>query len=173
MRSYSEELKEGTLELIATQPLSKLELIIAKFLSSFIFVLILLALTIPIPITINILGNPDNGVIIAGYIGLILLASSYIAIGQFISINTQNQIVAFIVSVVLIGILYLFGESQFLIYLPTFTRPFFESLGLGSHFRSIARGVIDSRDLLYYISIIIVMILFIYKSFQRIQKQGK
>jgi len=173
MRSWAEEKKEGTLEILATQPISSFGLIASKFISTFIFVVFMILLTFPIPLTLNILGNPDNGIILASYIGLILLVAAYIVIGQFISINTQNQIVSFILAAVLIAILYLFGEVQFLELIPSGLRPVFDSLGLGSHFRSIARGVFDTRDILYYLSIIFLVLFFTHKSLERIKQIGK
>jgi ABC-2 type transport system permease protein len=172
MRSWAEERKSQTLEILTTLPISSIELIISKFLSCLIFVVFALILTFPIPLTLNILGNPDNGIILAGYIGLIFLSACYIIIGQFISINTNNQIVAFIASSVIILILYIFGEAQFLQYFPNSIRVIFESFGIGSHFLSIAKGVIDTRDILYYLSLILIMFYFIYKSFDKI-KRGK
>ncbi|MDD3647283.1 MAG: ABC transporter permease subunit [Candidatus Dojkabacteria bacterium] len=172
MRSWAEEKREGTLEIISTLPVSRLELILSKFISCLLFVTFLILLTFPIPLTLNLMGSPDNGVILAGYIGLILLSASYITIGQFISINTQNQIVAFILSAIIIAVLYLFGEPQFLQVMPISLRSVFEALGLGSHFRSVARGVIDSRDVLYYLSIIGILFYFINKSFERIRRKG-
>jgi ABC-2 type transport system permease protein len=138
-----------------------------------IFTTVAILLTLPIPLSLNLIGNPDNGIILAGYIALILLSASYIALGQFISINTKNQIVAFIVAASLIGTLYLFGEAQFLVFIPKSIRFIFEALGLGSHFRSIAKGVLDSRDILYYLSIIILLFYFTYRSLLRIKKKGK
>ncbi|MBN2015579.1 ABC transporter permease [Candidatus Dojkabacteria bacterium] len=173
MRSWAEERREGTLEVISTLPISNIGLIVAKFISCFLFTTFMLLLTLPIPITLNILGNPDNGVIIAGYLGLILLSASYISIGQFVSINTRNQIISFILSFVLITMLYIFGEIQFLQYVPSSLRFLFGSLGLGSHLRSIAKGVLDSRDILYYISIIALLFYFTYRSFQRIKRTGE
>lgn len=173
MRSWAEEKREGTLEIITTLPISKIELIIAKFTSTLTFTILMIMATLPIPITLNALGNPDNGVIIAGYIGLILLSATYIMIGQFVSINTQNQIVAFILSAVLIAILYIIGEVKFLEVLPSSLRVYCQALGLGVHFRSIARGVIDTRDVLYYLSIIIILLMFTYKSLDRIKRTGK
>lgn len=173
MRSWAEEKKTGTLEIISTLPINKTEIIISKFISCLLFISFILFLTFPIPLTLNILGNPDNGVIIAGYIGLLLLSASYVVIGQFVSINTQNQIVAFILSATLIAVLYVFGEPTFLQFIPTSLRGYFEALGLGAHFRSIARGVLDSRDILYYLSIIIILLYFISKSYDRIKKTGK
>lgn len=173
MRSWAEEKKSGTIEILSTLPVSKLELIVAKFVSTFTFVLIAVFLTLPIPITLNILGSPDNGVIVAGYIGLTLLSASYVMIGQFVSINTRNQIVSFILGMVIIAILYILGELTFLQLLPSSVRPVFEALGIGSHFRSIARGVIDTRDVFYYLSIVIVLFYFIYKSLSRLKKEGR
>ena len=172
MRSWAEERKSQTLEILTTLPISSIELIISKFLSCLIFVILALILTFPIPLTLNILGNPDNGIIIAGYIGLIFLSASYIIIGQFVSINTNNQIVAFIASSVIILILYIFGEAQFLQYFPNSIRVIFESFGIGSHFASLAKGVIDTRDILYYLSLMLIFFYFIYKSFDKI-KRGK
>ncbi len=172
MRSWAEEKREQTLEVISTLPIKRGELIISKFLSAFLYTLFLILLTLPIPITLNVLGSPDNGVIIAGYLGLFLLSATYIVIGQFISINTNNQIVSFIISAVIILVLYVVGEPRFLEILPSGFRPYFESLGLGAHFRSIAKGVLDTRDILYYLSIIIVLFTFIYKSLKRIYKTG-
>lgn len=173
MRSWAEEKKEGTLEIISTLPISKAELIISKFLSCLIFATLLIVLTFPIPISLNMLGNPDNGVIIASYIGLILLSATYIMIGQFVSINTENQIVAFILATAFIAILYVIGEVKFLEIMPHSFGVYFEALGLGAHFRSIARGVIDTRDIFYYLSIIIILFMFTYKSLDRIKRIGK
>jgi ABC-2 type transport system permease protein len=172
MRSWAEERREGTLEIITTLPISSIELIIAKLVSTLVFTVFILFLTIPIPVVLNSLGNPDNGIIIAGYIGLIILSATYIIIGQFISINTDNQIVSFILSAALIAFLFILGETSFLQFIPGTFRGLFEALGLGSHFRSIARGVIDSRDILYYLSIITFMTIFTYKSLLRIKKSG-
>lgn len=173
MRSWSEEKREGTIEILATLPFSRSQLIIGKFLSNFLFITIAILLTAIIPVTLNVLGNPDNGVIIAGYIGLLMLAAAYTVIGQFVSINTQNQIVSLILSAVLIAILYIIGEPGFLQFVPATLRGFFEALALGTHFESIAKGVLDTRDILYYVSIITILLLSIYKSFERIRKVGK
>ncbi len=173
MRSWAEEKKSGTIEILMTIPISKFGLIISKFLSALIFTFVTILLTAPIPITLNILGNPDNGIIVAGYLGITLLSASYIAVGQFISINTNNQIISFIVSFLLIGLLYIFGEPFFLQLLPGDIRIYFDALSLSSHFKSIARGVLDTRDILYYSSLIIIVLYFIYKSLKRINKFGK
>lgn len=173
MRSWSEEKREGTLEVLNTMPISEWQLIISKFLSNFLFLVLSLLLTLSLPITVNVLGNPDNGVIIAGYIGLLFVAAAYTVIGQFVSINTQNQIISLILSAATIGFLYILGEASFLQFLPSSLRVYSEALGLGAHFKSIAKGVIDTRDVLYYLSIIIVLFVFISKSLHRIKKIGR
>lgn len=173
MRSWSEEKRDGTIEVLSSFPVSKPGLILSKFLSTLIFVVFALILTFPIPLTLNIIGEPDNGVIIASYFGAFLLGAACIAIGQFISINTQNQIISVILSVVLIFILFIVGEPTFLKYIPIGFRAVFESLGLGSHYYSISKGLIDSKDIIYYISIICFVLFFINKSFSRIRKTGR
>lgn len=172
MRTWAEERKEGTLELLMTQPISIRQLIGAKYFSTVIFASFMVLLTLPIPITLNYLGNPDNGVILAGYIGTFLLISAYAGIGQVVSMNSKNQIAALIIAVLLIGLLYIVGEVFILELLPFKFRDYFSALGLGYHFRSISKGVIDSRDVLYYFSIIGLSKLYMYKSLLRIKKRG-
>ena len=173
MKSWAEERKDGTIEILRTFPISKWELVLGKFFSTLIYFTILILTLFPIIIVLNILGNPDNGVMIAASIASIFLAASYIAIGQLVSINTTNQIISFILSVVFIGILYIVGDNSFLQFLPSSIRSIVASFGLGEHFRSIIKGVIDSRDILYYMSIIILIIFFIYKSLSRLSIKGK
>jgi len=154
MRLWSEEKKQGTLELLFTSPVNDIEAVIAKFLGSFAFLLLSIGLTFSIPLTLVRIGHPDIGQIFTGYVGTLLLGGSYLAIGMWISSLTENQIVAFILSVVISFLFFLSGESFFLLSLPEYLRPFFEVLGLGTHFNSISRGVIDSRDIIYYLSFI-------------------
>lgn len=173
MRSWAEEKKEGTIEIIRTLPIKKAELILGKFLATLLLVIFMLILLLPIPVMLNILGNPDNGVIAAGFLGLILLSATYILIGQFVSINSQNQIVSFIISTAIIAVLFIIGESRFLELVPVTLRTYFGAIGIGTHFESIAKGVIDTRDILYYFSTITIVFAFIYKSLNRIGKLGK
>jgi ABC-2 type transport system permease protein len=154
MRAWAEEKKMGTMEVLMTLPLKDYEIVLGKFLASFIFLIIAVLLTLPLALTIYFLGKPDNGTIVGGYLGACLMGGAYLAIGLFISSLTQNQIVAFIVSIVVCFAFLIIGEDIVLMSAPAILSPVFTYLGLGAHFESISRGVIDSRDLLYYSSII-------------------
>jgi ABC-2 type transport system permease protein len=154
MRMWAEEQKLGTAELLLTFPLRDREVVLGKFLASFAFVSLSVLLTIPLAITVAALGDPDNGAMVGGYLGCLLLGGAYIAIGLWVSSMTQNQIVAFLVSLILCFLLYIAGSGLVLGSVPRWLVPFFANLSLGYHFDSITRGVIDSRDILYYLSII-------------------
>jgi len=154
MRSWAEEKKLGTIEILMTLPIKEYEVVIAKFLSTFVFLIVTLFLTFPLPLTVMVLGNPDPGPIWGGYVGAFLLGGAYLAIGLFSSSLTENQIVAFIVSIMLCFALLIVGENFVLINAPSVLVPVFSYLGLGAHFQSIGRGVIDSRDIMYYLSVI-------------------
>jgi len=173
MRSFAEERQNGTFELLLTSPISGVQILIAKFLANMLFLILLLIATLPIPIILNMIGNPNNGMIIAGYIGLLLLGSSYISIGQFISINNTNQITAFLITVMTIGVFYIIGLPSVLELISVNFRNIFMSISLKSHFDSVAKGVIDSRDILYYLSIWILLLYFTFQSILRIKKKGK
>lgn len=154
MRSWAEEKKLGTIEILMTLPTKEYEVVIAKFLSTFVFLIVTLFLTFPLPLTVMVLGNPDPGPIWGGYVGAFLLGGAYLAIGLFSSSLTENQIVAFIVSIMLCFALLIVGENFVLINAPSVLVPVFSYLGLGAHFQSMGRGVIDSRDIMYYLSVI-------------------
>jgi ABC-2 type transport system permease protein len=154
MRLWAEEKKLGTFEILMTLPVKDYEVVLGKFLASYLFLLITLALTIGIPVTAAYLGDPDWGPIIGGYLGLLLMGGVYLAIGLFCSSLTMNQIVAFVVSIAVSFALFIVGENIVLFALPRFLVPFFEYLGVNTHFASISRGVIDSRDIIYYLSAI-------------------
>jgi len=154
MRSWAEEKKMGTLELLMTLPVKDYEIVIGKFLSGFCFLLVSLLLTFPLPITVALVGQPDPGPIWGGYLGACLLGGAYIAIGLFASSLTENQIVAFIVAIVFCFGLLIVGETFVVLNMPAMLVPVCTFLGLGAHFESIGRGVIDSRDVLYYLSVI-------------------
>jgi len=172
MRTYSEEKRQGTLELLRTFPITKSQLLISKFFSSYIYILILLFLTFPIPLVLNILGNPDNGIILASYIGLAVISGAYVLIGQLISSATNNQIISFLISTVIIGLFFVFGENKFLEIIPDNFRMIFSGIGISSHFRSIAKGVIDTRDIAYFTTLIVIIYIFIYQNIKRISKNG-
>ncbi|MGQ9811688.1 MAG: ABC transporter permease, partial [bacterium] len=154
MRLWAEEKKVGTVELLMTLPVSNSQAVLGKFLASFVFLLISLAMSLVIPIVVSILGNPDPGEIVGGYLGLLLLGAAFLSIGIFFSSLTENQIVAFIISVVAIFILLVVGDDFIVLTIPTWIARVFKVLGLGVHFDSISRGVVDSRDIIYYLTVV-------------------
>lgn len=163
MRSFSEEFKQGTIELLLTKPLSTLQIISGKFFGALILIVLALLPTLLYVLTIWQLGNPvgnlDTGAIAGSYIGLLFLAAAFTAIGLFASTLSQNQIVAFMVAVLLIFIMY-YGFDG-LAGLKLFSGFFnIETLGLNYHFSSISRGVLDTRNLVYFVSIAFLFILF-------------
>ena len=143
MRLWAEEKKMGTVEILMTLPIRSHEVILGKYLASFVLLAVMVALTVPVPALVFYLGNPEGGQIFTSYIGVFLMGSAYIAIGLCASTLTENQIIAFILGIVVSLVFFLvgFADVQLLSY-----------FGLKYHFESIARGVIDSRDLIYYFS---------------------
>ncbi|MBM3320062.1 MAG: ABC transporter permease subunit [Candidatus Eisenbacteria bacterium] len=154
MRLWAEEKKLGTIELLMTLPVKDHEVVLGKFLASFFFLTVTLALTFSLPILISVLGDPDGGAIWGGYIGAVLLGASFLAIGLFVSSLTENQIVAFIIGITLIFAFFIVSEEFVLYNAPRPLVPILKFLGLGAHYDSIGRGVIDSRDVIYYLSVI-------------------
>jgi ABC-2 type transport system permease protein len=155
MRAWAEEKKLGTMEVLMTFPVREREAVLGKFLAAFLFLVITLCLTFSLPLTVMLIGYPDPGPILGGYLGACLLGGSYLAIGLFASSLTENQIVAFILAILLCFALMVIGADFVLFTLPSALVPLCAYLGLGTHFESIGRGVIDVRDILYYLSIII------------------
>ena len=158
MRLLAEEKKTGTLELLLTKAVSDRQVVLGKFLSAFLLVLIALLFTSPYVITIANLGNIDAGQILCGYLGLMLMSAMYISIGLYTSSITSNQVVAFLAAL-FIG---LFFHILFGIMAQTFTGAagqVLEGLSLTNHLESISRGVLDTRDLIYFISFTIIGIL--------------
>lgn len=154
MASWSEEKRSGTVEVLMTFPVKISEAVLAKFISSLVFLAILLALTLAVPYMVASVGSPDKGVIIAGYIGLLLLGAAYIAVGLWVSSVTKNQIVSFIVAAVIIFAFYMLGNSFIIGSLPGAIAGIAKFLSLSAHFNSILRGVISLSDIVYYLSII-------------------
>jgi len=155
MRLWAEEKKIGTMELLMTLPVRDREVVLGKYLAALGLLVLALFLTFLLPIIVSTLGNLDPGPVIGGYLGAILLGAAYLAIGVFVSSLTENQIVAFIIGVVFIFLMYMIGSDMVLMSAPASVAPVLEYLSLGTHFNSIGRGVIDSRDLVYYFSIIV------------------
>jgi ABC-2 type transport system permease protein len=158
MRLWAEERKSGSIELLMTLPITLWQAVLGKFFAAWIFTGIALALTFPIWITVNYLGAPDNGVIFAAYIGSLLLAGGFLAIGSSMSALTRNQVVAFILSVVLCFLFLLAGSPLVLDVMNTvFPQTLVDvvaSLSFQQHFDSISKGVIDVRDLIYFAMLI-------------------
>lgn len=158
MRLWAEERKSGNIELLLTLPISMLEAVIGKFLAAWLFTGIALFLTFPLWITVNYLGAPDNGVIFAAYIGSLLMAGGFLAIGACISATTKNQVIAFIISVVICFAFLLSGFSIVLDFFrgwaPQYVVDAISSLSFLTHFSSISKGVIDLRDIVYFASLI-------------------
>lgn len=154
MRVWAEEKKMGTLELLLTMPVKDHEAVLGKFLAALAFLAFVLVLSLPIPLSVAYLGDPDPGPIIGGYVGLLLLGGSFVAIGAAVSSMTENQFIAFLVTV-LICVALLAVEELFT-YMPLWAPLAFmvQFLDVGHHFDSIGRGVIDSRDIIFYLSVI-------------------
>ena len=152
MRLLAEEQKTGTLELLTTRPVRDSEIVLGKFLAAWALVAITLLPTLLYVIVLASLGPLDVGPVLSGYLGLLLMAAVYIGIGILASSLTENQIVAFIVSFLIV--LALFLLNKVLIYVPEGLASTFEFLGIDYHFSNIARGIIDSRNLIYFASLI-------------------
>jgi ABC-2 type transport system permease protein len=158
MRLWAEERRSGTMELLLTLPVPLWVTVTAKFLAAWAILAVALALTFPIWLTVNYLGNPDNGVIVASYIGSLLMAGAYLAIGASISATTRNQVIAFVVTVVVCFLFTISGAPLVLDFfrawapLPLLTA--ISSFSFLTHFSSISAGVIDLRDLVYFFSLI-------------------
>ena len=154
MRLWAEERKSGSIELLMTLPIEVWQAVVGKFLAAWIFTGIAIALTFPIWITVNYLGAPDNGVIVAAYIGSFLMAGAFLAVGACISATTKNQVIAFILSVVACFALLLAGFDlvldAFSAWAPQAVVDSIASLSFLTHFSSISKGVIDVRDLVYF-----------------------
>ena len=150
MRQWSEEQKMGTLEVLLTLPLKTSHLVLSKFLAGMALVALALAFTVALPITVAQLGDLDMGPVVGGYVAAILLASSYMAIGLCVSAKTDNQIVALMVTATICTALYALGADAITKFVGNETGELLRSLGTGSRFSSIERGVLDLRDLLYY-----------------------
>ena len=163
MRSWSEEYRQGTIETLLTSSLSYVKIILGKFTATTIFLAITLIATLSLPISISFIGNLDIGTVFVGYLGALFLGMLYIAIGLFISSMFNNQIVSFIISVIACFILFVIGEPIVTFSLAGFFAPILEFIGVGSHYDAMVRGVIDTKDLIYYLS---VSALFLYLNLQ-------
>ena len=162
MRLWAEERKSGSIELLMTLPIEPREAVLGKFLAAWAFIALALILTFPIWITVNFLGDPDNGVIFAAYLGSLFMAGGFLAVGAFISATTKNQVIAFILSVVACFGFLLAGFSLvldlFSSWAPQALVDAIASLSFLTHFSNISKGVIDLRDLVYFSLLIVVFL---------------
>ena len=159
MRLWAEERRAGTIELLFTLPVTMTEVVLGKFLAAWKFTAIALSLTFPLWITVNYLGDPDNGVILAGYLGSLLMAGAFLAIGSCISALTRNQVIAFVVSgVVCLGFV-LSGFPLVLDFVgavaPAIVVDAVRSFSFLTHFQAIGKGVLDAGDVIYFASLIV------------------
>jgi len=162
MRLWSEERRYGTLELLLTMPITPTQAIVGKFVAAWLFLALSLVLTFPVVITVNYLGDPDNGVILTGYFGSFLVAGTYLAVSNLTSSMTRNQVVSFITSVVVCLFLVLAGwppvTDMLVHWAPAWTVDALAAFSVMPHYDGLQRGVIDTRDLLYFVSVIVFML---------------
>ena len=151
MRLFSEELNMGSYEILLTMPVTYTDVVLGKFFAAVMFVVAMLIPTLAYPVSISFLGNVDWGPVAGGYIGAVLLGAAFSAIGLFASALTRKQIIAFIIGLGICFSLTLIDKMLF--FLPRSLLGFFEYLGAGFHFQNISKGIIDSRDVLYFLSI--------------------
>ena len=159
MRLWSDERRIGSIELLFTLPITVVQAVLGKFFAAWLFLVIALALTFPMVITVSYLGEPDASLIIMGYLGSVLMAGGFLAIGCFFSAVSKNQVISFVLSVVACAILIYVGMPTTLNYLSTFLPTglvsAIGSMSLQSHFESIQRGVLEFNDISYFILLII------------------
>jgi ABC-2 type transport system permease protein len=164
MRLFAEEKRQGTSELLYTSPISSMEITVGKFLSAFLLFLVMIAFTLPFPIILLKYGNPEKGVIISTYLGLILMGASFISLGTFASAITENQVIAAVVSFSMLLIFWLIGwASQ---AAGEIGEKVFSYLSFFEHFNNFTKGLIDTRDITYYLSFTIFGVFLTYMTIE-------
>jgi ABC-2 type transport system permease protein len=158
MRAWAEERKLGTLEVLMTLPVRTLDLVLGKFFAATALVAVALALTLPLPLMVSTLGPLDWGPVLGGYLGALLLGALYASLGLFVSARTDNQVVSLMLTLALGGALYLVGTDTVVDLFGTSTGELLRALGTGARFESIERGVIDLRDLVYYLGLTVTFL---------------
>ena len=160
MRLWSEERKSGTMELLLTLPVTRLQAVLGKFFAAWLFTGLALLLTFPLWVTVNVLGSPDNGVIVSSYLGSWLMAGSFLAIGSCMSALTRNQVIAFITTVVVCFLFILSGHPLVLdalnAWAPQLLIDAIAAMSFLTHFNAVSKGVIGLRDLLFFVSLVLV-----------------
>ncbi len=159
MRLWAEERKTGTIEILMTLPVSVTEAVLGKYLAAWAFSAIALALTFPIWITVNVLGDPDNGVVLASYVGSLFMAGAFLAIGSCISAMTKNQVIAFIVAATVCFLFTMSGLELvlnfFRAWAPELLVRTVASMSFLTHFGAVMKGVIELRDIVFFTSLIV------------------
>ena len=159
MRLWSEERKSGSIELLFTLPITVMHAVVGKFVAAWVFLGIALLLTFPMVITVCFLGDPDVGLIVTGYLGSFLMAGGFLAIGSFFSAISKNQVISFILAVVACGVLVYAGMPTTLnflsAYIPNGLVATVEMMSFQTHFDSISKGVLEFRDLAYFVGLIV------------------
>jgi ABC-2 type transport system permease protein len=163
MATWAEERKSGTVELLLTLPITMTQAILGKFFAAWVFIGLGLVLTFPIVVTTDLLGDPDLGVVVAGYLGSFLLAGAYVSIGMLTSSMTRSQVISFVLGLAVGLVLLLAGWEPILGFFRDVGAPNWVVEGVGAfsfmpHFESLRRGVIDLRDVVYYVSVMVFMI---------------
>jgi len=159
MRLWAEERRSGTIELLMTLPISPSDAILGKFLAAWAVIGVALVLTFPMWITVNVLGTPDNGVILTSYVGSFLTAGAFLAIGSCVSALTKNQVIAFIVAAAVCFLLLMSGVDMvlnaFRVWAPQFVVAAIQSLSFLSHFEDFSKGIVSLPALIFYASVIV------------------
>ncbi len=172
MRTWSEERRSGTIESLLTSPVGSLQIVLGKFLANLALVGLALLLTVPLAISVSTIGPMDWGPVIGGYVASLFLAAAYVAIGLYMSSRTDNPIVALILTVACAGAFYLIGSNMLTTLVSHDMAGFLELLGSGSRFDSITRGVLDIRDIYYYLSIVGIFLTLNMLSLERLRWAG-
>jgi len=173
MRSWSEERRSGTLEVLLSAPVSPVALVGGKFLAALSLVALALVLTLPLPLTVEFLGPLDWGPVIGGYVAALFLAAAYVAIGLFVSAGTDNPIVSLLVTAVIGGAFYLVGTEWLTALAPQGLADLMRALGTGARFDEITRGVLDVRDIYYYVSLVAVFLALNVYTLERLRWGGE
>ena len=168
MRVFAEEKRVGSIETLMTLPVTETNVVAGKFLAAFIETLVMIAPTLFYVVAAEIFGEPDYGPIVGGYLGAIFLCACFVAIGLFASSLTKNQIIAFFIALAICIVFTLI--SAFLIFMPASVVAFFDFFSASSHFESISRGIIDTRDLIYFISLTALFLVLTVKINQNAKK---
>ena len=164
MRLIAEERRSGTIELLITMPVRDVDVVLGKYLASLLLLIVALVLTLPYALTISAFGPLDWGPVLGGYFGLLLTGGAFLALGMLASSWTENQIVAFVIALFLS--MFFLMVDQFMMFLPSAAAGIVEHLSFGAHLRNAARGVIDSRDIVYFLSVILLALFMAFRALE-------